>query len=138
MKITESSNPIFNRDSINEQAHSYAGGETMTVSGTVNKTILLGLLVFAGAYYTYTNENTTLLYVGLIGGLIAALITTFKPKLAGTTAPIYAVLEGLFLGGISAQFSYLYDGIVFQAATLTIGVFVHDVVFVPIRNNQGY
>jgi uncharacterized YccA/Bax inhibitor family protein len=46
------------------------------------------------------------------------------PRISPWTSPIYAVLEGLALGGISAVFEYIYPGIVLQAVTLTMGVLV--------------
>ena len=58
---------------------------------------------------------------GAIGGLILALVTIFKKTWSPITAPIYAALEGLFLGGISAIFEYQYPGIVIQATGLTLG-----------------
>ena len=58
---------------------------------------------------------------GAIGGLVFALITMFKKEWAGVTAPVYAVLEGLFLGGISAIFEAQFPGIVIQATGLTLG-----------------
>jgi len=58
---------------------------------------------------------------GAIGGLIFGLITAFKPTAAPYTAPVYAALEGLFLGGISALFELMYPGIVVQAVALTFG-----------------
>ena len=57
----------------------------------------------------------------MIGGFIMALVTIFKKSWAGVTAPIYALLEGLFLGGISATFEARYPGIVIQAVGLTFG-----------------
>lgn len=122
MNFGKSSNPIFNSKSYKENINTYTSGETMTVNGTVTKTLIMAGLVFAGAAYTWFNPSSLLMMVGAIGGLIMALVTAFRPKSAGVTAPIYAVLEGLFLGGISAYFSHLYNGIVFQAVTLTIGV----------------
>lgn len=62
--------------------------------------------------------------VGSIGGFITAMITSFNPKKAGVLAPIYAILEGLFLGGISAFFEARYPGLVMRAVTLTFGVFI--------------
>jgi uncharacterized YccA/Bax inhibitor family protein len=61
---------------------------------------------------------------GAIGGFIVALITTFSPRRAAMTAPIYAVLEGLFLGAVSAMFEAMYPGLVMRAVMLTFGVFV--------------
>jgi uncharacterized YccA/Bax inhibitor family protein len=62
-----------------------------------------------------------LLWTGVIGGLIFCLITSFKSEWAPITAPIYALLEGLVIGGLSAFFEMAYPGIVVQAAGLTFG-----------------
>jgi len=100
----------------------------MTVNGTINKIGLLLLLVIAAAAYTWkmvTGINPgnagTLAMVGAIGGFIMALITIFRPKSSPVTAPVYAILEGLFLGAISAIINTAYPGIAFQAVLLTIG-----------------
>jgi uncharacterized YccA/Bax inhibitor family protein len=61
------------------------------------------------------------MYVGLFGGLIFAMATIFKKTLAPYTAPAYAVLEGLLIGGISAYAESQLKGIVFQAVALTFG-----------------
>jgi len=63
-----------------------------------------------------------LLLLGVIGGLITALITVFKKQWAGITAPVYAVLQGLVIGALSAIFESQFPGIVIQAAGLTFGV----------------
>ncbi len=49
------------------------------------------------------------------------MITIFKKKWAPVTAPIYALLEGLFLGGVSAMLDLRYPGIAVQAVGLTFG-----------------
>ena len=51
-----------------------------------------------------------------------AIITMFNKKRSAILAPIYAVLEGLFLGAISAYFAASYDGIVMRAVMLTMAV----------------
>jgi uncharacterized YccA/Bax inhibitor family protein len=61
--------------------------------------------------------------VGAIGGFITAIITTFSPRRAAMTAPIYAVFEGLFLGAVSAMFEARFPGLVMRAVSLTFGVF---------------
>ena len=102
------------------------GQATMTIQGTVNKTgILLGL-VFFSAMWTWNlffqgsgAAVKGLMVLGGIGGFIMALITIFKKEKAGITAPLYAVFEGLFLGGISATFEAMYPGVVMQAVGLT-------------------
>lgn len=94
----------------------------MTVNGTITKTFILTLLVVGSAAYTWSNPNPIFMWVGLIGGLIAALVTVFRPQSAGISAPIYALFEGMLLGGLSLMFETMYSGIVFQAITSTIGV----------------
>jgi uncharacterized YccA/Bax inhibitor family protein len=102
------------------------GGESMTLQGTVNKTALALLILLVTATYTWNlgvgdPRVPVLTTVGVIGGLIAAMATIFRPIWAPTTTPIYAALEGLALGGISATFEARYPGIVSQAVFLTFG-----------------
>ena len=105
---------------------------TMTLNGTVNKTALLLVLTLAGALFTWSqfsaalaagNPGAVMPYVwgGVIGGFIVALVTIFKKQWAPITAPLYAVLEGLFLGAVSAMFELRFPGIVMQAVGLTFG-----------------
>ena len=107
---------------------SIPGVETMTLQGAVNKTVALLALVVIGAAYTWNlfyNQGPAAvkpwMFTGLIGGLVFAMITIFKAQWAPKTAPLYAVLEGLALGGISAFFEARYPGIVIQAVGLTFG-----------------
>ena len=103
--------------------------QVMTLQGTVNKTGILLVLVVVGATYTWnlffqTGDAAAVMPIaigGAIGGLIFALVTIFKKTWAGVTAPAYAVLQGLFLGGISAIFEAQFPGIVIQATGLTLG-----------------
>lgn len=103
-------------------------GRLMTIQGTVNKTLILLLLVLATFIYSWSQflndpaSVTPLVLAGAIGGFIVALVTIFVPKISPITAPIYALLEGLFIGAISAQYEVQFGGIVFQAVLLTIGV----------------
>ncbi|MGO1060152.1 Bax inhibitor-1/YccA family protein [Planococcus sp. FY231025] len=103
-------------------------GRKMTIQGTVNKTFILLLLVLATFVYSWnqflSNPDSAmpLILVGAIGGLLVALVTIFIPKVSPFTAPLYALLEGLFVGAVSAQYEVQYGGIVFQAVLLTIGV----------------
>jgi uncharacterized YccA/Bax inhibitor family protein len=101
----------------------------MTLSGTVNKTGILLLCAFATAAYTWYKFTVSrdpadvsgLLLLGGLGGFICAMVTVFKKEWAPVTAPIYALLQGLFLGGISAVFDLRYPGIAIQAVGLTFG-----------------
>src|SRR5690606_22410471 len=58
---------------------------------------------------------------GAIGGFILAMVTIFKQQWAPVTAPLYALVEGLFLGAVSAMYEARFDGIVLQAVMLTFG-----------------
>ena len=101
----------------------------MTLEGTVNKTGVLLFLVVLSASYTWNlffrsgdaSSVMPLMMIGGIGGFIMALVTVFKKHWSGTTAPIYALLEGLLLGGISAIYEAQFQGIVIQAIGLTLG-----------------
>lgn len=125
--MMRSGNPSLKNDSFTK--YSGAGtGKTMTIQGTVNRTLILLLLLLVTFVYSWnqflSNPDSAMLLmlVGAIGGLIVALITIFVPKVSPFTAPLYALLEGLFVGAISAQYEVQYGGIVFQAVLLTIGV----------------
>ena len=100
-----------------------ASSNVMTIDGTVNKTaISMGILLLA-AYYTYSNAIMSFVLVGFIGGFILALLTIFKKEWAPTTVPIYALLEGLALGGVSKIYENAFEpGIVPQAIMLTLGI----------------
>jgi uncharacterized YccA/Bax inhibitor family protein len=104
----------------------------MTLNGTVNKTAFLLVITLAGALFTWAqfsaamaagNPGAVMPYVwgGAIGGFVVALVTIFKKEWAAVTAPLYAVLEGLFLGAVSAMFELRFPGIVMQAVGLTFG-----------------
>ena len=98
-------------------------GEPMTVQGAVNKTAILLILLACSAFYTWQHMDTAKGWMvgGMIGGFILAMITCFKVTWAPVTAPIYAIFEGLFIGGISSIFEQRYPGIVAQAVALTFG-----------------
>jgi len=71
--------------------------------------------------------------VGLLGGLVVGFATIFVPGYAHVTSPVYALLEGLILGGISALFETVYQGILPQAVALTFGVFFLVLVLYRVR-----
>lgn len=112
---------------------SFGDTEAMTVRGTVNKTGILLLLVLLPAAFVWqqfyaSGQNVaavqTWMLAGLFGGLILSFTTIFKKSWAPITAPLYAVMQGLFLGGISGTFEHLYPGIVMQAISLSISTFL--------------
>ena len=115
-------NPILN-DKFTEQER-VLDSAPMTVDGTIQITAFLGLLVIAGAAFTWTRMTagyTDLAMMLTAGGGIVAFILGLIVSLTRNKylVPVYAVSEGLFLGGISATFEASYPGIVSQAVAGT-------------------
>jgi uncharacterized YccA/Bax inhibitor family protein len=106
-----------------------AAGETMTAQGTATKALLLLLCVLVTAAWVWSKYFQTLnpqvvtpwIMIGGIAGFIVALVTVFKPTWAPISAPVYSLLEGLLIGGISALLEAQFRGIVIQAVALTFG-----------------
>lgn len=128
MRALRSSNPAMTGKIFEKAGTASVGSDAMTINGTINKTGLMLLLVIAAAAYTWNmvlgndpGRVGTLAMIGAIGGFIMALITIFRPQSSAFTAPVYAILEGLFLGAISAIINAQYPGVAFQAVLLTIG-----------------
>ena len=127
--IMRTANPALNDKTFTGLEYAGAQDNVMTIQGTVNKTgVLLALVLIAAAWVWkmfFESGNpaavTPWMIGGAIGGFVVALVTVFKKEWAGATAPLYAVLEGLFLGGISAVFEARFPGIVIQAVGLTFG-----------------
>src|SRR5690554_1369538 len=104
--------------------------DAMTLNGTIAKTGFLLFLTVLTAAFAWSQSISPAgptaaapiyMWGGVIGGLIVAFITIFKKQWSPVTAPLYALLEGFFLGAISAVFAHLYEGIVMQAVMLTFG-----------------
>ena len=96
----------------------------MTIEGTVNKTAISLLLLVGTGYFTFDVISPVLLIGAGIGGFILALVTIFKKEWAPITVPLYAILEGALLGGISYMYNSSYNGIVTNAILLTVGILV--------------
>lgn len=101
-------------------------GEPMTVSGAVNKTIILLLTTFAVGVFSWTqafngymDKVIMLMWGGIIAGFILAIIMRFKPQNAKVLSVAYAVCEGLAIGGLSAMYEMQLKGIVANAALIT-------------------
>jgi len=120
--MMRSGNPALQGETF-ARANSYGSTETMTIQGTANKALTLLLLVVLAASWAWSNPVALMPFILplAIGGLAVALVTIFKKEWAMVTSPIYAVLEGLILGGLSVFFEKAYPGIVIQAVALTFG-----------------
>lgn len=108
-----------------------AVGEEMTIKGTMNKFGFLFIMMMGTTLYSWTNfykggDVMTLMLIGVFGGLALALVMAFKKQWSPYLAPAFALLEGLFVGSVSAYYDYAfkdsYPGIVMQAVALTLVV----------------
>ena len=118
-----SGNPTLSEKLFQQSGQAVPAGEQMTISGTVNKIGILFLLLLIGASISWYMPSQLFMWGGAIGGFIVAMITIFKKEWSPITAPIYAGLEGLFLGAISMVYASAYEGIVFNAVAITLGIF---------------
>lgn len=124
-------NPVLSDKIFNKSKEvSSSNGSVMTINGALNKTLILLIFAVLGAVVTWElfSKGSTMLmplmWGGLIGGFILALIISFKPHLAPILSPAYAIAEGLALGGISAvynnSFAETAPNIVISAVGLTL------------------
>lgn len=106
-------NPVLSEKIFRRSALTEGESGIMTVKGTATKALLLLAMVIAGAAYTWKvfyesidpGSVTPWMWGGLLGGFVLAMIISFAPKTAPFLSPIYALLEGLFLGAISAMYN---------------------------------
>lgn len=128
MGIFKAGNPVISEKTF-DRLHTPAG-EVMTVRGTINKFGVMFIMVLAAASFTWSlfykgADMMPWMWGSMIGGFVLALVITFKKTWAPYLALGYALLEGLFLGAISAFFDYAfresYPGIIMQAVLLTFG-----------------
>lgn len=122
------SNPILNTKLFEKTPAGSLEGK-MSVAGSINKTAFFLFLVLLSACYTWklalfnaASLNGWMLF-GLFGGIIACIATCVKKEWASITGSIYALCQGLFLGGISSIFEKSFPGIVIQTVGLTMGTF---------------
>ena len=133
MPLMKTSNPALGKNTFNDFGNSaltdVAAAGHMTLSGTVNKTAVLLVCTMATAAWTWHQflqtrqvaDVAALMLTGVLVGFVTAMVTIFKREWSPVTAPIYALLEGLALGGISATAEMRYPGIGIQTVSLTFG-----------------
>ncbi len=116
-----SGNPALSASTFKNQSH-VRSQASMTIQGTVHKTGISLILCILSAGYVWGNSalHGLVIPAGIIG-FILAMVTVFKPTIAFITVPVYAIVQGAFLGVISMIFDKMYPGIVVQAVFLTFG-----------------
>lgn len=123
------SNPLLSERTFQTYYQQDELSDKMTISGTVNKSLILWVILLFTASFSWMQGAESPLFTwmvmgGAIGGLAVAVLCAFKKEWSPIIAPIYAALQGLFLGGVSMLIEKSYPGIVPQAVALTLGVFV--------------
>jgi uncharacterized YccA/Bax inhibitor family protein len=121
-----SGNPVLSNSTFNDVTR--GSSRPMTLPGVIHRSILLLLLVAgtSAGVWVYADSHPAAIYptmmIGALGGFVVAMVTSFKKDWAAVTSPVYAVLEGLFIGGISLVMEQRFPGLVLQAVLLTFGV----------------
>jgi len=103
-------------------------GPTMTLRGTIGKSFLLLMILVVSAVVGWQIANPIVLIGTFFLGLGVAIAVCVKREWAPVLAPIYAIVEGVFVGGISswyatAQATTKYPGAVPLAVLGTVCVF---------------
>jgi uncharacterized YccA/Bax inhibitor family protein len=131
MELFKSGNPTLSEKRFTDSVSGSAGYEVMTVRGTLHKFGLLFLVLMSTSFYSWVQFDNganvvPMIWIGAIGGLVVALILMFKKHWAPFLAPVYALLEGLFLGAVSAMYNYTFaetaPNLVMNSVLLTFGV----------------
>jgi len=133
MSLFKSGNPTLSEKKFRDTVIPYnmTNENAMTIKGTLNKFGFMLLMLMGSAFYSWkefaASEGTSsslmpMILGGAIGGFVIALVITFKREWSSYLAPLYAILEGLFIGAISAMYEATYPGLVANAVGLTFGV----------------
>jgi len=123
-----SGNPVLPESTFTDVARRGGYAPPMTLGGVIHRSVLLLLLVagVATGVWAYASSNPGIIYpaimAGAFGGFLLGIVTSFKRTWAPVTAPLYAALEGLFIGGFSLAMEQRFPGLVLQAVLLTFGV----------------
>ena len=122
-------NPALSKEVFIKAGRALPDSAAMTVGGTVNKTFLLLVLLILSAAYVWNRFYAApdasgvgpWILIGGFSGLFIALIIIFFKRTAAYLSPVYAILEGIAIGGLSLIMEMRYSGIVLQAVALTFG-----------------
>jgi len=115
-------NPVMKPESFSTLENPWS--ELMTLQWTINKSIILVALTVLSALATWQYAALFLPFLIplIIVWALVALVIFFKDTTAPYVAPVYAVIEWIIIGTLSAFFELQYPGIVMQAVGLTFVV----------------
>ncbi len=123
-RLMKSNNPMIKEKVVTGSSPITRAGEgSMTVSGGANKSfILFGLMLMTGAV-GYTMPSQLFMYGGIFGGMAISFLASRSPEKSSMWAPLFALVYGLAIGTITAIYGARYNGIIFQAVTITMSIF---------------
>jgi uncharacterized YccA/Bax inhibitor family protein len=133
MALFKSGNPALSENKFRDTvlADVVTHENAMTLRGTLNKFGFLFLMVLGTSFYSWKEfaeggNVVPMIWTGALGGLAVAIVITFKKQWSPYLAPLYALLEGLFIGAISSMYNYAFaakaPNLIFNAVGLTFGV----------------
>jgi uncharacterized YccA/Bax inhibitor family protein len=126
----KTSNPVLTQDTFPSRSWGSTVSDAMTVRGVIFKTALLLAVTVLSAAFTWRYFAASPAHLGslnswmllsIFGGFGIALATVFKKEWSPVTAPLYAAVEGVFIGAITLVLEASFPGIAIQAATGTFG-----------------
>ena len=141
MAIFKSGNPALQEKSFEGTIfQGISTGQEMTVKGTMNKfgfllLMMIGSTFFAWSQFYKGSNPMPLMMIGVFGGLVLGLVMSFKKQWSPYIAPAYAILEGLFVGSVSAYYDYYLPGTCMQAVALNLAVATGHVSDLPLSDH---
>jgi uncharacterized YccA/Bax inhibitor family protein len=130
----QTGNPAFNASRYTAASTDQS---TMTVPGTVAKSMYFAVLLIAGALVGWSSVTPDASgavvwpwwtwWVGL-AAFVVAIITLRNPQGAALTGSLYALLQGTVMGAVSAIYDVIWNGIVLQATVVTIAIMLSVLV----------
>ena len=133
MSLFKSGNPTLSENRFRDTvlADVVTHENAMTLKGTLNKFGFLFLMVLGTSFYSWKEfadggNVVPLMWTGALGGLVIAIVLVFKKQWSPYLAPLYALLEGLFVGAISSMYNFAFaekaPNLIINAVGLTFGV----------------
>jgi uncharacterized YccA/Bax inhibitor family protein len=141
MAIFKSGNPTLGEKAFQSVGTS-TGDQSMTIQGTLQKFGFMLIMLMGTAFYAWKEFQghgnvMPLMWTGLIGGFVLALVIVFKKNWSPYLAPAYALLQGLFIGTISAMYNDMFaekaPNLIMNAVGLTLGTAVAMYVLYSMR-----
>ena len=123
-RLMKSNNPMIKEQVVTGGSPITRTGEgSMTVSGGANKSLILFGLMLMTAVVGFTMPSQLFMYGGIFGGMAISFIASRSPEKSSIWAPLFALVYGLAIGTITAIYGARYNGIIFQAVTITMSIF---------------